>query len=46
MAYSHLINCVLLGFGPYFVVYKGKNLLIFHIFLTIFINFNKKNINF
>eukprot|EP01017_Pseudomicrothorax_dubius_P020846 TRINITY_DN2261_c0_g1_i6.p1 TRINITY_DN2261_c0_g1~~TRINITY_DN2261_c0_g1_i6.p1 ORF type:complete len:232 (-),score=41.35 TRINITY_DN2261_c0_g1_i6:142-837(-) len=26
MAYAHLINCMLLCFGPYFVLYRAKNL--------------------
>lgn len=26
MAFSHLINCLLLAYGPYFVVYRTKQL--------------------
>ena len=26
MAYSHLINCLILTFGPYVAIYKAQNL--------------------
>ena len=36
MAFSHLINCILLAYGPYFVVYKAKNLFFFILFTSLY----------
>mmetsp|Transcript_14723 Transcript_14723/g.16912 ORF Transcript_14723/g.16912 Transcript_14723/m.16912 type:complete len:232 (-) Transcript_14723:120-815(-) len=32
MSYSHLINCIMLSFGPYFVCYRAKNMSDFNAF--------------